>query len=68
MPFVFTCAECRVVVTISVDVGKDYIFEDTCKESLKYMEDCCNWEVYGRNPHLHLCSECKEVVNADSTS
>lgn len=59
MPFTFCCSECGVVVTISVDVGKDYVFEDTCTEALKYMEDCCNWAVWGDHRHKHLCSECK---------
>lgn len=59
MPFSFRCSGCGVVITITVDVGKDYIFEDTCQESLKYMEDCCAWAVYGDHRHDPMCARCK---------
>ena len=58
VPLTFVCESCGVSVTIQVDAGKDYIYEDTCREGEYRMIDCCNWWLC-RVTNVALCSNCR---------
>ena len=59
VPVTIVCANCGVTVTIQVDAGKDYIFEDTVREAELLMIGHCNWMVPHRSGDDVLCSSCR---------
>jgi len=58
VPLTFVCESCAITVTVQVDAGKDYIYEDTCREGERYMIDCCNW-LLRRSTSTVLCADCR---------
>ncbi len=66
VPLTFVCKECGVIVTIQVDAGKDYIWEDTVREGERYMIAHCGWYIEWTNTpiktqtHPVLCAACKQ--------
>ena len=58
IPMTFVCRECSVSVTIQIDAGKDYIYEDTLREGERDMVVSCNWLLI-REENVVLCSHCR---------
>lgn len=65
VPLTFVCQGdgCFAVVTIQVDAGKDYIWEDTVREGERYMIIHCHWRVEHRGSSV-LCADCKPATES----
>lgn len=61
----FTCNGCQLVATLHVDVGKDYIFEDTMREAQRLILTACGWSesrgLAGPGHRLLWCHDCRRL-------